>query len=88
VKTTRFHFFLLPGGTLTVAAQTLLDNVEAAINSILTGGAVKSYSLNGRQLERMPMKDLTDLRDRLIRQIAAETSSPGTVNLVEFSDPS
>lgn len=72
---------------MTVAVQTLLDNVETAINAILTGGAVKSYSVNGRQLERMELSDLMSLRDKLKAEIASSTSG-GTTNYADFEDPS
>lgn len=42
--------------------QTILDNIKTAINNILVGGAVKSYSIGGRDLERMTLKELEDLR--------------------------
>lgn len=55
-------------------AQTLLDNVNDAINAILTGGAVQSYSVNGRNLSRMSLKDLRELR----RELQSEANNSAT----------
>ena len=52
--------------------QEMLDNVNIAINSILTGGAVQSYSINGRSLQRMPLSELQSLKKNLLSQLADE----------------
>ena len=71
---------------MSVSAQTMLDNVETAINNILTGGAVHSYTIDGRSLQRMSLKELRDMRDQLKLEVArAETG--GTTSLAEFKEP-
>lgn len=71
---------------MSVAKQTLLDNVEAAINARLTGGAVQSYSIGGRNLQYITLSELKKLRDDLKREIASE--SGGTRNFAKFGNPS
>ena len=63
--------------------QVMLDNVETAINTIMTGGAVQSYSIAGRNLQKYSLTELTKLRDQLRREIAAE-SSTGATNYAGF----
>jgi len=72
---------------MSVAAQTMLDNVETAINNILSGGAAQSYSINGRNLNRYPLKELYDLRASLRLEVA-RAESGGTTRLAEFQEPS
>lgn len=55
--------------------QTDLDNVEAAIRARLTGGAVSRYSIEGRSLEYIPLKELYELRNRILREINASTTA-------------
>ncbi len=71
---------------MSVAAQTLLDNLETAINARLTGGAVNSYSIGGRNLQYMSLKEMTEFRDRLKREIAAGTTD-SAVNFASFENP-
>lgn len=71
---------------MSVAKQTLLDNVEAAINARLTGGAVQSYSIGGRNLQYITLSELKKMRDDLKREITAE--SGGTRNFAKFGNPS
>ncbi len=65
--------------------QEMLDNVETAINARITGGAVQSYSIGGRNLQYIPLQDLYKLRDQLRREIA---DSGGTTTFVSFGRPS
>ena len=48
----------------------MLINVENAINARMTGGAVQSYSIGGRNLQYIPLPELMRLRDQLRREIA------------------
>lgn len=82
INTDRFFYFLL----MSVSAQTMLDNLETAINNMLAGGAVQSYSIAGRNLQRMSLKELMDLRNSLRAEIA-RSGSAGTGALAEFSEP-
>ena len=72
---------------MSVSKQTLLDNVETAINNKLTGGAVMSYSIGGRSLMYYSLKDLMALRNQLRTEIA-ESTSGGTTNFASFENPS
>lgn len=65
--------------------QEMLENVENAINARVTGGAVQSYSIGGRNLQYVPLPDLYKLRDQLKREIAG---SGGTTTYVSFGNPS
>lgn len=73
---------------MTVAAQTLLDKVETAIEAILDGGAVQSYSIGGRNLQRMTLPDLRSLRNELKKEVAAaNTDTTHTTNFARFNRP-
>lgn len=67
--------------------QSLLTAVNNAILAVLNGGAVQSYSIGGRNLQRYSLKELRDLKAELLAQLAAETSG-GTTNYADFEDPS
>lgn len=65
--------------------QEMLDQVENAINARLTGGAVASYSIGGRNIQYISLDELRRLRDQLRREL----QTPGGVNgYVSFKDPS
>jgi len=58
-------------------ASELLTKVETTIENRLDGGtAVENYSIDGLSVQRMPLNDLMDLRDRLRREVAAGNRSP------------
>lgn len=63
----------------------LLDKVKEAMSTLLDGGVVKSYSINGRQLEHFSLKELMDLRTQLQVNISANDSRPRTGH-VTFED--
>lgn len=65
--------------------QEMLDNVENAINARITGGAVQSYSIGGRNLQYVLLPDLYKLRDQLRREIAG---SGGATTYASFGNPS
>jgi hypothetical protein len=56
-------------------AQKLLDAVNAAIQTILDGGAVQSYSIKGRNLSRMSLAELMSLRDSLKMEVYREKTA-------------
>lgn len=64
--------------------QEMLTSVENAIDARLTGGAVASYSIGGRNLQYIPLDKLMDLRDKLKSEIGAES---GTRNFAGFKRP-
>ncbi len=65
--------------------QEMLDNVETAINARLTGGAVASYSIAGRNLQYISLSELMKLRDKLKAEVAGTkqtTTYAGFENLL------
>jgi hypothetical protein len=65
--------------------QEMLENVEIAINARMTGGAVQSYSINGRNLQYITLSELLKLRDQLRREIVG---SNDTTTYASFKEPS
>ncbi|MCK5057096.1 MAG: hypothetical protein KAT34_10600 [Candidatus Aminicenantes bacterium] len=63
--------------------QIMLDNVETAINAIAAGGAVQSYNISGRNIQKYSLTELINLRTQLKKEINAE-SSTGTTNYAGF----
>jgi 2',3'-cyclic-nucleotide 2'-phosphodiesterase (5'-nucleotidase family) len=65
--------------------QQHLQAVDAAISAVLSGGAVQSYSIRGRSLNRYSLNDLYALKEELSRAVAreqnAETGRGQWVNL-------
>ena len=76
-------FLFLGDYMATPTKQQLLDKVNEAIDVRLTGGAVASYSIGGRNLQYISLRELMDLRDKLQREVNAE-SSTGTTNYIGF----
>ena len=74
------------GDTVAVSAQVMLDNIEAAINARLTGGAVQSYSIGGRNLQYISLSELRQMRDQLKREVASQTPN-GARTYAKFTDP-
>ena len=71
---------------MAVSAQVMLDNIEAAINARLTGGAVQSYSIGGRNLQYISLSELRQMRDQLKREIASQTPN-GARTYARFEKP-
>jgi hypothetical protein len=71
-------------GVMAQDLQASLDAVNAAIDAMVGGGAVSEYSINGRSIRKMSLKDLMDYRDRLQSEIA---SSRNVRTYAEFDDP-
>jgi len=65
--------------------QEMLENVEIAINARMTGGAVQSYTIGGRNIQYIGIEELRKLRDQLRREIAG---SGGTTTYASFGRPS
>ncbi len=65
--------------------QEILDAVNAAINTRLAGGAVASYSINGRNIQYSPLNELRDLKKELQAQLASEKG--GARTFVSFKNP-
>jgi len=69
-------------------AQELLTAVESAIETILNGGAVQSYSINGRNLQRMSIQELRALRGELKKEVAiSRKSENSSTNFPRFNRP-
>ena len=71
---------------MAVSVQTMLDNVEAAINARLVGGAVQSYTIGGRNIQYCSLKELYDIRDLLREELKASTPK-ASVNYGSFNNP-
>ena len=52
--------------------QELLTSINKAIKARLSGGAVQAYSIGGRNLQYMSIKELYDLRDKLRMEVNAQ----------------
>lgn len=65
--------------------QEMLDAVKEAIQARLTGGAVRTYSINGRDIEYYSLTELYDLKRKLERAISADNGNGRT--FVEFVGP-
>ncbi len=66
---------------MSTTTDQMLAAVEAAINARLTGGAVQSYSIEGRNLQYTNLTELYKIRTKLKAEVASET---GTRNYVKF----
>lgn len=62
---------------LATDSASLLAAVNQAIAAILDGGAVQSYSIGNRNLQRMSLGELLKFRDQLKAEIAASHISGG-----------
>lgn len=71
---------------MAVSKKELLDKVEAAIDARLSGGAVQSYSIGGRNLQYVTLEELKKLRAELKREIASEAGG-GTRTYAKFTNP-
>jgi hypothetical protein len=75
----------MTASVVTVTAATdaeMLVKVNEAITAVLNGGAVQSYSIAGRNLQRCTLKELWDLRTKLEQAISNAAGSGR--NFVEF----
>lgn len=62
----------------------MLAAVNTAIHNLMTGGAVQSYTINGRDIQYFSLKELRDLRSELQHEIASES---GSRNFATFKNP-
>ncbi len=78
-----------PAATVTTAEPTaaqMLTAVNQAIYAHLTGGAVQSYSIAGRNIQKISLNELYQIRDRLKSEVTG--ASGGGRNYVTFGNPS
>ena len=68
-----------------MTTSDMLNQVDAAISARLSGGAVAAYSINGRNIQSMPMPELLALKKDLQKQLAAEKG--GSRNFAKFVRP-
>jgi hypothetical protein len=61
-------------------ARKDLDAVQAAIRSLISGGAVKRYTIGTRQLERFSLAELIELENRLKADVAKEEAAQRMAN--------
>lgn len=50
--------------------QEILDAIDSAISGTASAGGVKSYTINGRSVERMSIKELMEARGILQARIS------------------
>ena len=61
-------------------AQKDLDAVQAAIRSMISGGAVAEYSIGSRRLKKMEMADLLTLEGKLKAEVKREQAAALAAN--------
>ena len=61
-------------------ARQDLDAVQAAIRSLISGGAVKRYTIGSRQLERFSLAELIELENRLKADVTKEEAAERMAN--------
>lgn len=64
-------------------ATELLDLIDQVIAKRLAGDAVESYTEAQNRFAGTPLRDLFDIRDRLVAQSAASQSGGGIFRLAE-----
>jgi len=64
--------------------KEMLDNVNTAIDAVTTGGAVQSYSIGGRNIQRIPLSELLKLREVLKQEVKA---GRGSTTYARFDNP-
>lgn len=69
-----------------MTTQEELTMLETAYSNFVTGGAVQSYSINGRMLTRASAEWIAKRMDLLRRQLARE-STDGAACVARFVDP-
>lgn len=61
-------------------ARQDLDAVQSAIRALISGGAVKRYTIGSRQLERFSLAELIELESRLKAEVAKEEAAERMAN--------
>lgn len=61
-------------------ARQDLDAVQAAIRALVSGGAVKAYTIGSRRLEKFSLAELIELENRLKAQVARELAAERMAN--------
>jgi hypothetical protein len=65
--------------------QDILDAIDTAILAKLNGGAISSYSIDGKNLTHMSLKDLRETRSEYAALVSAQKG--GSLNYASFKDP-
>lgn len=61
-------------------ARQDLDAVQAAIRALISGGAVKAYTIGSRRVEKFTLAELIELEGRLKAQVARELAAERMAN--------
>lgn len=72
-----FYFFGRGRRFHVATANELLTKVEVAIEARLTGGAVQSYSIAGRDIQYVSLAELYKMRRELQREVNAGKPNGG-----------
>ena len=70
---------------MATAIDTRIQAIDDAIDSIITGGAVRENEINGRSVARYKLSELSELRKDLLKQKAAAVG--GVRNYTDFDSP-
>ena len=68
------------------SASVRLQKVRDAIDALMDGGAVQSYTIAGRDLTHYSLAQLMELERRLITQVNSERSD-NMANYARFEKP-
>lgn len=66
-------------------SQELLDAVNTAIESLVSGRPVARYSIGGVSLQYLSLQELQDFRSKLQRELTAQNRDP--VSYADLSNP-
>lgn len=66
--------------------QEMLDAIDGVRYALMTGGAVKTYSIDGRMIDRFSPKELSDLQHEYRMRLARETDGANRT-FAGFADP-
>jgi len=64
--------------------QEMVEAIDNAISTILSGGVVQEYAIEGRSLSRYSLAELRDMRKQYVGEIQAVG---GNRTKVQFEEP-
>jgi len=70
---------------MAATTQQIIDALNDAILAKIQGNVVQSYTVNGKDIKYMSLKDLREFRKELMAEIA-QAKGEGNVNYADFTD--
>jgi len=70
---------------MAATTQQIIDALNDAILAKIQGNVVQSYTVNGKDIKYMSLKDLREFRKELMAEIA-QANGEGNVNYADFTD--